>query len=286
VADVRTMLITDLDNTLYDFVSFYEAAMNAQIRYLSDAATIEFDELVGEYRAVFERCGSIEYPFAAAWFGSVRARTAIDRRGMLEALRVYWAAGQAALSPYPTVATSLRHIHRCGVPIVAMTDAPIFEAARRLRSLGLHEYFSGLIGQAGRKVSGRAFVRLTDSDVPGYGRLTRAFNWSLTANESKPNPAPLERLVEMYGVCPTDVFVVGDSLQRDLAPAVSLGMNGLWARYGTRRFADEQLLPRLVPSRLPEVSSSAPNVDALPIDSFSEVVGYLPIQQCLAGLLA
>ena len=34
-------------------------------------------------------------------------------------------------------------------------------------------------------------------------------------------------------VSPRDAIVVGDSVQKDLAPAMAMGATGVWARYGT-----------------------------------------------------
>lgn len=79
------------------------------------------------------------------------------------------------------------------------------------------------------------------------------------------------------------MVVIGDSIERDLKPAINLGCTGIWASYGKRNEFDEGLLRQVVPDLLPEVSiarqeASGPICEAR---KFEDIVRHLPIQQVM-----
>jgi phosphoglycolate phosphatase len=49
----------------------------------------------------------------------------------------------------------------------------------------------------------------------------------------KPNPAGLQKIIATYGLRPSEVLVVGDSLKKDVAIAREVGCHDCWAEYGT-----------------------------------------------------
>jgi len=74
---------------------------------------------------------------------------------------------------------------------------------------------------------------------------------------------------------------VGDSPQRDLAPARALGIRAVWARYGSRNADREPLLQSVVPFEPPEArhrqDGAAADFEA--VDSFAELVDLLGLRQ-------
>jgi FMN phosphatase YigB (HAD superfamily) len=57
-------------------------------------------------------------------------------------------------------------------------------------------------------------------------------SWEFSSAELKPSSAGYERVIADLGVKPEQAFVIGDSLAKDIEPAMSLGAVGSWARYG------------------------------------------------------
>ena len=60
----RKLLITDLDNTLYNFIDFYAPAFRGMLHALSKKLNIDEDILKEEYRKVYSIRGSLEYAFS------------------------------------------------------------------------------------------------------------------------------------------------------------------------------------------------------------------------------
>jgi phosphoglycolate phosphatase len=280
----RAVLVTDLDNTLYDFPRFYEAGLSALLATVSKWVDVHEDDALDSLRIAYEVHQSIEYPFGVE---SILRDSGLDRPTAVDAasacLEAFWESARHALRPYPSVRPTLSLLVDQRIVVIGLTDAPVREAMRRLHHLGLLRYFSRLMALSlfTRRSPGSVLVRL--EDVPGYGRYLPKRVEGLPRTMRKPNSDVYQSIIATYDVAPERVVVVGDSIQRDLAPAIAVGARGVWARYGTRRFEAERLIPKVVPFKLPEVTGRpGAAVEAVPsIDRFDEVLRHLPVQQVL-----
>lgn len=283
-ARAKPLLITDLDNTLYDFVSYYEAGLSAIVTHLSERFNLEVDEVICRLREVFKRRGTIEYSFAIEEIEEVRRlpesyRTEFVRKTVTS----FWTNATEKLQPYETVCETLRHLYMHDFPIIAYTDAPIHEAMRRLHHLGCDRYISGIVAQRGIRRGNKRSVLLL-KELPGHARPSRRSSliWRTSPEEKKPNLLIYERISSQLGLRPNEITVIGDSVARDLLPALQLGFTGVWARYGRRDNRKESLLKSLVPDVLPEARSTQAVPSTVPtVDRFQDVLNYLPVQQLL-----
>lgn len=69
---MKKLLITDLDNTLYDWVSFYAQSFTAMLDVLVNILDVPKSELLEEFRQVHIKHGNSEYPFGALEIDSVK----------------------------------------------------------------------------------------------------------------------------------------------------------------------------------------------------------------------
>lgn len=226
------LLVTDLDNTLYDWVSFYAAAFDAMVDALVDHLRISKDQLLDEFKVVHQRYGNSEQPFAVLELPSVqqryaklsRAETAAELDAVLHAFN---SARRKHLQLYPGVSDTLRSLQSRQVSIVGHTEATVENAYYRLSHLGIAEYFRHLYALEGFAVEhpepARAAVL---RPPPGFVHL-------LPPEERKPNPRLLLDICRRENIEPHDCWYVGDSLTRDVAMAASAGCVAVWARYGT-----------------------------------------------------
>jgi FMN phosphatase YigB (HAD superfamily) len=283
----RALLITDLDNTLYDFPAYYQAGLRAMVVRLGEALDIETNAVVEGLRSIYSSHHSIEYPFAIEEMPELRSVHENDRRDLIaDALSCFWKEATAALSLYPTVLETLDELTRQGVPIIAYTDAPIHEAMRRIRCLEIDRYITGLVAQQWFRRRRRTTFVVPLRTVPGFMAPPRRFKiaWRVPYIDRKPNAAMYERIRCVFDIPAERVTVIGDSVPRDLAPAVQIGMRTVWARYGRRTgSADETLLMKVVPHRLPEVGARVVDDCAsdFQVDSFREILEVMPVQQLL-----
>lgn len=66
------------------------------------------------------------------------------------------------------------------------------------------------------------------ADEAGFGGLIEAWAISAEAGVEKPDPALFRHLLREAGTTPERVAMVGDRLDRDIAPAKALGMRTVW----------------------------------------------------------
>ena len=278
-------VITDLDNTIYDFARYYEAGLTGLVSRICAEFRCSTAEATARLREVYTARSSIEYPFAIEEFPELRFMPEESRNKFVrEALAAFWNAATGQLETYRTVKETLRHLDREGIPVVAYTDAPIHEAMRRLRALGVDRYFTGIVAQSWFRRRNGTIIVLLD-ELPGHGRASRhlKFVWRATWDNRKPCELIYREIASRMGINPRNIVVIGDSVERDLQPAIDIGCTGMWASYGKRSGDGEALLRQVVPHLLPEVRNmrSAASGEICEAYQFEDVVQHLPIQQFL-----
>lgn len=283
---VREVLITDVDNTLYDFGTYFEAGLRGLVPVAATILGQSERYILNTLKTVFTARGSLEFPFPLADFPDIKDMSADERLELLRTTSLaFWAEAAVVLTPYPGVLATLRQLRREGVAVVAFTDAPFHEAARRLRALGIDHYLSGFVATQWfiRRQRGTPAVRITE--IPGFVRARRSLTVvrRLTDSERKPNPKTYLEIMRSFNLTPDRVTVIGDSPARDLAPADAVGMRAIWARYGRRNPSAEVMLQQIVPFRLPEITvAQDTEAQSFPaVDSFDEILKFLPTQQIL-----
>jgi FMN phosphatase YigB (HAD superfamily) len=226
------LIVTDLDNTLYDWVEYFVTAFYAMVDELALLIPIERDALLDEFREVHRHHHNSEHPFAVLELPSVKKH--FDGSSPTEVLQALGAALVAfnrarrqTLVLYPGVRETLTDLRTSGVTIVGHTEALGVQAYARLEMLDVRQYFQHLyaldlpIGPHPR--SG-----------PIIGDPSPDFIHLIPPAERKPNPALLLDICRQQGVDPSETWYVGDSLTRDMSMAKRAGTWAIWARYGTR----------------------------------------------------
>ena len=231
---MQPVLLTDIDNTLYDWTAFFAPGFRAMIHALSRELEIAKDTLYAECKKVFAQYQSLEYPFYIQELESVKS-AGVERRkhlirsgrGAFNAVRKKW------LQPYPGVVDTLKWLNRQGVLVVAVTNAPVYLSQQRLWDLKLDAWIEGLVGWEGWEASGHDPV---NQGFVGGGRIrrkTRVRNVvTVPVEECKPGERHYSRAPEAFHARRSDAWAIGDSLAGDLEPAARLGIRTVWARYG------------------------------------------------------
>ncbi len=239
------LLVTDLDNTLYDWVTFFARSFSAMVAELVTFLGIEEEVLLDEFKAVHQKYGSSEQPFTALELPSVKARFGhLSRRERMEKLAQPFSAFNAArrrhLRLYGGVAETLHALKKKGFLIVGHTEAIAAVAVYRLRKLGIIDLFTHLY------VLASEYEGHPDPDREVELAPPLDFVRTLPRSERKPNPGLLRDICAREGVAVGDVWYVGDSLTRDVSMARAAGVTAVWARYGTRYERDHwQILVRV-----------------------------------------
>ena len=227
------LIITDLDNTLYDWVTFFAASFGAMLASLERLTQVPRSRLEAEFKAIHQRYGNSEQPYALLELPSLIDAAGTSDRTLLaqfaaEPLRVFNETRRATLRLYPGVAAALERFDRLQIPVVAHTEAMVLNSFYRLVVLEIDQHFRHLYCLEGR-VTAHPYPERARRLTPRPG-FVREF----PATERKPSPDVIFDLCRSEGVSPSDCIYVGDSVARDVAMAREAGAIAVWARYGTR----------------------------------------------------
>jgi FMN phosphatase YigB (HAD superfamily) len=225
------LLVTDLDNTLYDWITFFSEAFSRMVAVASEMLEVSEEQLLDELRGVHQESGNTEQPFALAYTRTVCER--LPDRSLAERVKAMGPAFEAfnqvrreRLVLYPGVRETLREVQRRGVPIVGLTDAMWPNAHFRLRLLGIEEVFDHLYAP------GPDDTRWSDPmGTGGYGDRPVRLEM-LRTSERKPSASGLCRICSDLEVPHDQTLYVGDSLARDVGMARTVGVRTAWAAFG------------------------------------------------------
>lgn len=226
------MLITDLDNTIYDWVTFFSTSFEAMVKSLSDLLQVDEETLLGEFKQVHQYHGNSEHPFAILELPSVkRAFPNRSRQELLGCLKLPLDAFNNTrdryLTLYENVTTTLEKIKQHGVKIIAYTDAFSVNAYYRIRKLGIEKYLTRLYASDGFDYGHPNPEKATYYQPPlGFLNL-------VPKNKRKPDPVILLEICERENTRPEDTIYIGDSLTKDISMANRAGITSVWAKYGT-----------------------------------------------------
>lgn len=231
------LLITDLDNTLYDWVTYFARSFRAMLETLESLTGIDSERLKAEFKRVHQRHHNTEHPYASLELPSIWERFETQDRVRLHrelepAFRTFRRMRQKTLKLYPGVRETLAALSSEGVVLVAHTEASLWNAYYRLSILGIERLFTKIFT-----------IRGTEQEHPVKGKdRSVAIDWDrvelVPPEERKPNARLLQDICGRIGISPKDAVYVGDSLTRDMMMAVEAGILAAWARYG-REYAPE-----------------------------------------------
>ena len=227
-----SLLITDLDNTLYDWVTYFAEAFSALIEKAEEILSVPRSRLLDEFKRVHQRHHNSEHPFALLEIESVVDKfTHLSRQGKKQALdSAFYAFNKKrkeTLLPYEGVLSTLGSISASGCIIVGHTEATVPNAIVRLSSLDLIQYFIRLYAIEPPQFEHPDPERAKLQDIPpNFIRI-------IPRVKRKPNPLVLLDICSEFSIEPSRALYVGDSLSRDMSMARIAGVRSAWAKYGT-----------------------------------------------------
>ncbi|WP_105259188.1 HAD family hydrolase [Pseudoalteromonas sp. T1lg88] len=228
---MKKLLITDLDNTLYDWVSFFAQSFGAMLEKTVEITGIDRDELVDDFKQVHQYHSNTEYPFSIFELDSIQEKYKTKDKEVLklhldEALHSFNSKRKKVLKCYSGVIDTLEYMSQKGVKIVAHTEAPVRNSLYRLEKLGIKGYFSHLYAPKDK------FHDDLDEHTLQWLQKHENSLRLLSKNELKPNPNLLLDICSKEGVQPSEAVYIGDSIVKDISMANEAGISSVWAEYG------------------------------------------------------
>lgn len=281
----RQILLADIDNTLYNWPALFAPSFRAMLHVLARELSLPEDQLYGEFRDVFARHGSLEYPYVIQELASLKSANTERLRYLVKQGRGAFKRVQQKrlkLALYPGIVETLAWLREQDVVVIGVTNSPAWRAQQRLYDLGLDALLAGLVAFGGYARS------LNDSANEGFfrsgetRRRTRLTVWDVSEEELKPNAQHYLRALQAVGGKSSESWAIGDSLAKDLEPAARLGIRTIWARYGATydpTDPDMATLLRITPWSSSRIHTTYKKNDFIPdvtIDAFEELRAIIP----------
>ncbi len=247
------LIVTDIDNTVFDWVNYYVASFNALLDTVASIIGSTRQALANEAKDVFTAHGSIEYQFLVQELKSVNHFYGNDIDSMLNDAvfrrrEAFMNAAQQVLKPYNDVHATFAEIdrHYPDLPIVALTDAPRYVAMWKLNKFGLLDFFDAVYGLPDPRVPTCEVNRRVKVDPEILLKHLQQSNFGfegkiriLPDDYEKPGVSGLKTVLMDFELDePAEhrktVLWIGDSLRKDIGLGNRLGVRSAWAEYGTR----------------------------------------------------
>jgi phosphoglycolate phosphatase len=244
MAERKKVLITDLDNTLFDWVHLWHGCFSAMIEKAVEISGVPFDVLKPEIRAAHQRHGTSEYSFLLEEMPSIAA--SLSRQEILEkfkpAIDAYRIERRRRLQLFPTVAETLLKIKGAGAAIVGYTESMSFYSNYRVRRLGLDGVFDYMFSPADHDLP----ASISPEDIRQYPASHYKFRHTVQKftpkNSFKPDTAVLLKIISELKVDKSECVYIGDSPTKDVAMAQDAGVAHVYAKYGRALNSDAYAL--------------------------------------------
>lgn len=230
------VLVTDLDNTLWDWFAIWHAGFSALVDALVVHSGIERTTLEAEIRVVHQANGTSEYapelllPLLPSLRGDDDRDVLLQRYD--DAIHAYHSARKAAVTLYPHVLQTLTQVHDTGCLVVAYTESQAFVTTQRILRLELDGVIDHLYSPPDHELPPEVSL----GNLRRYGddryELKRTKCSNTPAGERKPSPAVLKSILADVGAPASSTAYVGDSRMKDVAMAQAVGVRDVWAKYG------------------------------------------------------
>lgn len=229
-----SLLITDLDNTLFDWFEIWYHPFKAMLDDLAATSGVPINVLERDFHKIHQRHGTSEYAFAIEELDCLRTRhpDANLAKVYASSIEAYRLARRRIMSLYPTVETTLQSLHDRGVLLVAYTESMEFYTKYRLTHLRLDRLLDYLYSPTDHRLPeglSAEQIRFYSSDHYMLEKTIQAYT---PTGETKPNPKILVDIIGQVGGKVENTVYVGDSLVKDVAMAQDAGVTDVWAEYG------------------------------------------------------
>lgn len=240
----KRALITDLDNTLFDWVEVWYRCFRAMLDEIVVISGIPERDLIPAIKEVHKRHGTSEYSFLIEEVPSLRKGHSTD-----EILSIYQSAIQAYreqrrqhLKLYPSVADTLLYIKGRGSRIIGYTESMAFYSNYRIRRLGLDGVLDEVFSPSDHDIPSG----MTPDQIRRYPAEHYKFRYTTQEHtprgSKKPNSEVLRAIIDKAGLTPEECVYIGDSLFKDIPMAQDLGVSDVLAGYGVAQGRPEYSL--------------------------------------------
>jgi HAD superfamily hydrolase (TIGR01549 family) len=231
----KQLLVCDLDNTLYDWVSYFVPSFYAMVDAVVRITGCDREKLLDDFRRVHQQHGDSEQPFALLETDTIKrlfrhAQTTSMIAALDPAFHAFNSARKKHLKLHPNVRETLTVLQNSNVKMIAHTESKLYSVVDRLTRLDLFRYFTKVYCRE-RSLSSHP---KPESGSEWLLRVPMDKIVELSHHQAKPNPTVLLEICTNEGVAPRQASYVGDSIARDILMAKRADVFSIWAAYGAQ----------------------------------------------------
>lgn len=250
---MKKIFITDVDNTLFDWVDIWYHSFSAMLREAASIMELSEEDLYSSISAIHQKYGTSEYAFLLEELPQTKEILGEDAIKKLQpAIDAYRLARRKHLKLYPGVMETLISIRDEGYDLIAYTESQDFYTQYRFIKLGLDEIFSYLYSPKDQYNENKDVKTIRTRSQDQYKMKTTKLRHT-PAGELKPNPDILKSIIHENGGDISRSIYVGDSKMKDIAMAQAAGVRDAWAKYGEAQSRDQYALLKQVTHWTPEM---------------------------------
>lgn len=216
---MKKLIITDLDDTLYDWIGFFIPSFYGMVDEIVNITKINKDILLKEFKSIHQSYGSVEYPFAALELPSIlnkyNGKSKEEIKEILgEAFHKFNSVRKRNLQLYDGVEDTLKRLFENGVTIIGYTESAQENGFYRLKRLGISQYFKHIYTSESKY----------ESNIPLDEKI-------ITVKTKKPDKDVLISICEQENCIISDAVYIGDSLTKDVYMAKLANITSVWVNY-------------------------------------------------------
>ena len=217
--NMKRLLITDLDDTLYDWLGFFIPSFYAMVDEVVSITGISKSTLLAEYKDKHQYYGSVEYPFVTLKLPSIinhyKGLSENEIKCCLEeAFHRFNSVRKENLSLYEGVKSTIEKLYNDGITIIGYTESSQENGFFRLERLGIAKYFKHVYASASSY----------ESKYPISEKVK-------LVNTKKPNKEVLLEICKCENCSIDDAVYVGDSLTKDIYMANKAGITSVLIKH-------------------------------------------------------
>lgn len=234
----KSVLITDLDNTLFDWFDIWCSTFIPMLNRASEISGISKEQLIKEIQPIHEKHGTAEYAFVLQEVPSLLEKYGSPENVSVALNDAIHAARRSRikhLKLYKGVYDTLSELRAKRVKVIAYTESKQWYTQYRLKRFGLDHFIDHVYSPEDHEV-----VHLTADQRKEFHFEHTKFSHT-PAGELKPNPELLLRIIKSQKLDKNQCVYIGDSELKDINMANSAGVTSVFAKYGTGHFSDERL---------------------------------------------
>lgn len=235
-----SLVVLDLDNTLYDWVHYFVCSFYDMIEEVVRITGCDREQLLDDFREVHQRHSDSEHPFALLETKTIRElfprSTTQEIINVLDpAFHAFNSRRKKELKLHIGAHETLEQLAKNNIVIVAHTESKLYGAVDRLSRLSLTKYFSKIYCRE-RPITNHPEPNLGEKWLERFP-MERVVE--LSHHQRKPNPGVLLEICNNERIPKEQAAYVGDSMARDILMAKQAKVMAIWAKYGAQHSEDD-----------------------------------------------